>query len=62
VAIITSILGDHQINIAFMQVYRNRKGDIGSCIIELDQKPGPEVIESLSRSKDIFQVRYLPAL
>jgi L-serine dehydratase len=45
-----------------MQVYRNRKGDIGSCIIELDQKPGPEVIESLSRSKDIFQVRYLPAL
>src|SRR6056297_94980 len=33
---ITSTLGYHNINIAFMQVYRNKKGDIGSCIIELD--------------------------
>lgn len=62
VAIITSILGEHQINIAFMQVYRNRRGDIGSCIIELDQKPGQEVITSLAESKDVFQLRYLPAL
>jgi len=62
VAIITEILGEHQINIAFMQVYRNRKGDVGACIIELDHEPGIEVVESLEKSRDIFQVRYLPAL
>lgn len=62
IAIITSILGEHEINIAFMQVYRNRKGDVGSSIIEVDQKPDSEVIKSLEESEDIFQVRYLPPL
>ncbi len=62
IAIITTILGEHEINIAFMQVYRNRKGDVGSSIIEVDQKPDLEVIKSLEESEDIFQVRYLPQL
>ena len=62
IAIITTILGEHEINIAFMQVYRNRKGDVGSSIIEVDQKPDLEVIKSLEESEDIFQVRYLPPL
>ena len=62
IAIITTILGEHEINIAFMQVYRNRRGDVGSSIIEVDQKPDLEVIKSLEESEDIFQVRYLPPL
>ena len=62
IALITSILGEHQINIAFMQVYRNRRGDIGSSILELDQKPSQKVLEELEKSKDIYQLRYLPAL
>lgn len=62
VGIITSILGSYRINIAFMQVYRNRKGDIGSCIIEMDQKPDQYVIQHLENSEDIIQVRYLPRI
>ncbi len=59
---ITSTLGYHNINIAFMQVYRNKKGDIGSCIIELDQVPARDVITSLEKMENVLQVRYLPAL
>jgi len=62
VGIITSILGSYKINIAFMQVYRNRKGDIGSCIIEMDHKPNQDVITKLENSEDILQVRYLPRI
>jgi L-serine dehydratase len=62
VLIITSILGSYKINIAFMQVYRNRKGDIGSCIIEMDHKPNQFVIKHLENSEDIIQVRYLPRI
>jgi L-serine dehydratase len=62
VGIITSILGSYKINIAFMQVYRNRKGDIGSCIIEMDHKPNQYVIKHLENSEDIIQVRYLPRI
>ncbi|TDO95140.1 L-serine dehydratase [Halanaerobium saccharolyticum] len=62
VGIITSILGSYKINIAFMQVYRNRKGDIGSCIIEMDDQPNQDVIKDLEKSEDIFQVRYLPRI
>jgi len=62
VGIITSILGSYKINIAFMQVYRNRKGDIGSCIIEMDHKPNQFVIKHLENSEDIIQVRYLPRI
>ena len=59
---IPSTLGYHNINIAFMQVYRNKKGDIGSCIIELDQVPDRDVITSLEKMENVLQVRYLPAL
>ncbi|RCW43806.1 MULTISPECIES: L-serine ammonia-lyase, iron-sulfur-dependent subunit beta [unclassified Halanaerobium] len=59
---ITSTLGYHSINIAFMQVYRNKKGDIGSCIIELDQVPDSDVITSLEKMENVLQVRYLPSL
>ncbi|ADQ13951.1 L-serine ammonia-lyase, iron-sulfur-dependent subunit beta [Halanaerobium hydrogeniformans] len=62
IALITSVLGKHQINIAFMQVYRNRRGDIGSSILELDQKPPQAVLDELEKCKDIYQLRYLPAL
>lgn len=62
VGIITSILGSYKINIAFMQVYRNRKGDMGSCIIEMDNKPNEFVIKHLENNEDIIQVRYLPRI
>lgn len=62
IGVITSILGSYKINIAYMHVYRNQKGDVGSCIIELDQKPNQYVIKHLENTKDIIQVRYLPKI
>ncbi|MFW6381285.1 MAG: L-serine ammonia-lyase, iron-sulfur-dependent subunit beta [Bacillota bacterium] len=62
ISMITRVLGDHQINIAFMHVFRNKKGQLGSSIIEVDQGVGPGIISELEASQDVFQVRYLPAL
>lgn len=62
VALITSILGEHDLNIAFMQVFRKKKGTIGSSIIELDQEVSPDIIEDLEKRDGIIQARYIPAL
>ncbi len=62
VGIITSVLGNYRLNIAYMQVLRNKKGDQGSCIIELDHKPNKYLINYLENMDDIKQVRYLPPL
>ncbi len=62
VALITSVLGEHDLNIAFMQVFRKRKGTIGSSIIELDQKVGLDIIKDLEKRDGIILARYIPAL
>jgi L-serine dehydratase len=59
VGIITSILGSYKLNIASMEVFRNKKGEVGSAIIELDHKVNDYVISHLKNMDDIYQVRYI---
>lgn len=59
IGIITSILGSYKLNIARMIVFRNKKGDVGSAIIELDHKVNDYVISHLDNMEDIYQVRYI---
>lgn len=59
VGIITTILGDYKINIAKMIVFRNKKGEIGSSIIELDHQVNQKIITELNNMEDIYQVRYI---
>lgn len=59
VGIITSILGSYKLNIASMEVFRNKKGEVGSAIIELDHKVNDYVISHLQNMDDIYQVRYI---
>ena len=59
VGIITSILGSYKLNIASMTVFRNKKGEVGSAIIELDHKVNDFVISHLGNMDDIYQVRYI---
>jgi|SRR5690554_496069 len=62
VALITTILGEHNFNIAYMRVYRKKKGKIGSSVIELDQKVNGEVLGALEERDGIIQARYIPVV
>lgn len=62
VGIITSILGSYKLNIAYMQVFRKKKGTIGSSIIELDHDVNQFIIKHLENMDDIVQVRYIPPM
>lgn len=59
IGIITSILGNYKLNIARMVVFRNKKGEVGSAIIELDHEVNDYVIANLENMDDIYQVRYV---
>jgi len=59
IGIITSILGNYKLNIARMVVFRNKKGEVGSAIIELDHAVNDFVISNLENMDDIYQVRYV---
>jgi len=59
IGIITSILGSYKLNIASMEVFRNKKGEVGSAIIELDHKVSDYVISHLQNMDNIYQVRYI---
>ncbi|MFW5855736.1 MAG: L-serine ammonia-lyase, iron-sulfur-dependent subunit beta [Bacillota bacterium] len=62
VGIITSILGSYQLNIAYMQDLRMKKGKNASSIIELDQIVKKPVRDHLRQLDDIELVRYIPPL
>ncbi|MFO7815993.1 MAG: L-serine ammonia-lyase, iron-sulfur-dependent subunit beta [Halanaerobiales bacterium] len=59
IGVITSILGKYKLNIARMVVFRNKKGEVGSAIIELDHKINDFVVSNLENKDHIYQVRYL---
>ncbi|WP_026475722.1 L-serine ammonia-lyase, iron-sulfur-dependent subunit beta [Alkaliphilus transvaalensis] len=44
---VTSILGEHEINIAFMKVYRHHKGKNAFMIIETDSELNREMVEDI---------------
>lgn len=62
IGVITSVLGSYSLNIAFMQVFRKKRGTVGSSIIELDHLPVHAVLQQLESIKNILQVRYIPPL
>ena len=55
VAHIASCLSDRQVNIAFMRLYREAKGETAYTIIESDQFIPPEIIESINRHEHIHK-------
>lgn len=62
VALISSELAKHQVNIAFMRLFREGKGRRALMIIETDQMVSNEVLEALEKVEDIEKVLGIPAL
>lgn len=49
VAHITKCLADHQVNIAYMKMYREAKGQKAYAIVEADEKIQQDIIDEISR-------------
>ena len=55
VAHIASCLAERQVNIAFMRLYREAKGETAYTIIESDHHIPPEIIESINNHENIHK-------
>lgn len=53
VAFITSCLSEYEINIAFMRLYRESKGEAAYTIIETDNDIPPELVQKIKRRQEI---------
>ncbi|ACB86400.1 L-serine ammonia-lyase, iron-sulfur-dependent subunit beta [Natranaerobius thermophilus] len=59
---ITRYLSDQEINIAYMQVSRTRKGDTASLILETDDPISESIKDNLTQDDDIEQARIIQPL
>jgi len=59
VAEVTSMLSHKSVNIATMQLYRDRRGGYAVMVIEMDHDVPGEAIRWLSRLEGIVKVTYL---
>jgi L-serine dehydratase len=60
VAYVTKVLSDYEINIAFMKLYREKKGTIAYSVIEADQQITPDIIEKVETSPHIINALLIP--
>lgn len=59
VAEVANLLSGHGVNIATMQLYRDRRGGLAVMVIESDQPISEDIVESLRRSPGIVRAVYL---
>ena len=53
---VTSILYSENINVAFMRVFRNQKGQEATMIFEMDNRVNDEIIENIKKLELIYNV------
>lgn len=53
---VTSILYSENINVAFMRVFRNHKGQEATMIFEMDSKVNDEIIENIKKLELVYNV------
>ena len=56
---VSAILSRQMVNIATMQLYRDKRGGLAVMVIESDQPIGNEVVEDLRGQPGIVRVTYL---
>lgn len=59
VAEVTAMLGKYSVNIATLQLYRDKRGGRAVMVIECDQDVPDEMMENLKKVKGILKVTYL---
>lgn len=59
IALVSSILAMHQVNIASMRVFRNNKGGLATMVLECDETVAPDVVHQLERLDPVRTVRFV---
>lgn len=59
---VTQILAQAAVNIAFMRVSRQNRGETAMMIMELDEQPAPEVIAQCQRAEAVNYAFAIPAI
>ena len=59
---VTQILARYEVNIAFMRVSRQSRGETAMMIMELDDEPAAEVVEECGQVPDVELARAVPAV
>jgi len=59
VAAVTSLLGNYEINIATMQLYRNERGGYAVMVIECDENIPQNVVSTIEGYKGVIKVTYV---
>lgn len=59
---VTQILARYEVNIAFMRVSRQSRGETAMMIMEMDDEPAADVVEECSQVCDVDMARAIPAV
>ncbi len=62
IAKVSSVLAQHRINIAFMKVFRQNRGDTASLIIQVDEFSGEDVLNEIMAIEGIQSAKLIKAL
>lgn len=62
IAKVSAVLAQHRINIAFMKVFRQNRGDTASLIVQVDEFSGEEVLSEIEEIDGIQSVKLIKAL
>jgi L-serine dehydratase len=57
---LTQVFYDELINLAFMKLYREFKGDKAILVAELDEPISPQALQKLRELTDVYKMTYIP--
>jgi len=59
IAKITSVLAEFKINIAFMKVFRDGKGDIARLVIQVDDNVSKKVLKTIKEFDEVIESKFV---
>jgi len=62
IANVTTILSNHDINIAFMKVFRNTKGEQASLIVQVDDLIDEGILSEVRKTEGIEDVKFIRSM
>ena len=62
IASVSAVLAEHAVNIASMEVSRERRGARALMVIETDQPVGADVVDAVAHAEAVTSARTVPAV
>ncbi|MEX1376981.1 MAG: L-serine ammonia-lyase, iron-sulfur-dependent subunit beta [Eubacteriales bacterium] len=62
IAKITKALADYKINIAFMKVFRDTKGDVARLVVQVDDDISKEILDSIEAYEEVMEIKFVESI